>query len=151
MLQWNITSEEKAKPEDLRLLIGKLRDFNDAHAPAPFERKDIRLFVRDDAGEIVGGLLGTVGMHCLVIQILWVAEEGRGRGLGKQLLDEAERVAIDADALQAIVETTSFQAPGFYQKQGYQILFELPDAPLGSSTIFMGKRFGPIPETAAKE
>jgi len=139
MALWKIDSEEKPKPEDLKHLIGRLRAFNDAHSPIPFARQDLRLFARDETGAILGGLLGTVQMHCLVIQIMWVEEEMRGKGLGRQLMAEAEAQATKAGALQSILETTSFQAPGFYQKLGYAMLFEVRDAPMGASTIFLQK------------
>ncbi len=139
MSEWNIGNEEKAKAEDIRYLIGKLKEFNDAHAPVPFERKEVRLFARDDDGKIIGGLLGNIGMHCLVIQILWVEELHRSQRLGRRLVAEAEKIAVQSGALQSILETTSFQAPEFYEKLGYSIIFELADAPLGADTIFMQK------------
>ncbi len=37
------------------------------------------------------------------------------------------------------LETTSFQALPFYQKQGYQVFGELPDMPPGHTTYFLRK------------
>ncbi len=139
MGNWNIDSEEKAKPEDVRYLINKLKDFNDAHTPTPFERRDIRLFVRNDSGEIVGGLLASVNMHCLAIQILWIEENLRHQGLGKALVLKAEEMAREAGASQAIVETTRFQAPHFYEKLGFVTICEINDSPQGSASILMRK------------
>ena len=125
--------------EDLRHVIGRLQAFNSAHAPFAFERKDIRLFVRDASGEILGGLLGNVGLHCLVIQILWVEDDHRRQGIGQSLVTEAEQQAMALGAIQSIVETTSFQAPGFYEGLGYHIIFEIADAPIGAKTVFLRK------------
>src|SRR5688572_28244917 len=110
MARWNIDIEEKPKAEDMRYVIGRLMDFNDAHTPTAFGRKELRLFVRDDAGAIQAGLFGTVTMHCLVIQILWIEETLRGQGLGRELVETAEKMARDEGAKQALVETTTFQA-----------------------------------------
>ena len=137
MQQWNIESEEKTKPEDLRFLIGRLHDFNVTNSPTPFERKDVRLFIRDEAGEILGGFLGTVSLHCLIIQILWVEEPLRGGGMGRSLVERAMEIAMAHGAKQAIVETTSFQAPGFYEKLGFAIICEIPDCPIGAKTLLL--------------
>jgi ribosomal protein S18 acetylase RimI-like enzyme len=139
-MNWKVESEEKAKPEDMRFVIGQLKDYNDLHTPTPFERRDIRLFVRDADGQILAGLLGAVNMHCLAIQIVWVDESQRGQGMGRALVAEAERQGQASGALQAIVETTSFQAQGFYERLGYSVIFAVDDAPIGAQTIFMRRR-----------
>jgi GNAT superfamily N-acetyltransferase len=139
MPRWKIDIEEKAKPEDIRYVVGKLEAFNDAHTPAPFERREIRLFVRDDAGAIQAGLLGALSMHCLVIQIIWVEEALRGQGIGKELIESAVGIARKEGARQAIVETTTFQAPDFYQKLGFSVICEITDCPLGASSLLMQK------------
>lgn len=140
MDDWKVVSEEKPQPEDIRYLIGQLKAYNDAHTPTPFERRDLRLFVRAADGQLRAGLLGVVNMHCLAIQILWVDDNVRGQGMGRALLAEAERQAIDAGALQAIVETTTFQAQGFYERLGYEVIFAVNDAPVGAQTIFLRRR-----------
>ena len=139
MGRWKIDIEDKAKPEDVRFVVGKLEAFNEAHTPTPFQRHEIRLFVRNDLGEIQAGLLGALSMHCLVIQILWVEDVLRGQGMGSELLATAESIAQEKGARQAIVETTTFQAPEFYQKLGYAITCELVDCPLGASSLLMRK------------
>ena len=139
MGRWNIDVEDKAKPEDVRFVVAKLEAFNEANTPAPFERKEIRLFIRDEGGAIQAGLLGAVGMHCLVIQILWVEDTLRGQGIGTELLATAETLAKEKGARQAIVETTTFQAPEFYEKRGYSVICEIKDCPLGASSLLMRK------------
>ena len=139
MGRWNIDIEDKAKPEDVRFVVGKLEAFNEANTPAPFERKEIRLFIRDETGAIQAGLFGAVSMHCLVIQILWVEDALRGQGIGTELLATAEALAKEKGARQAIVETTTFQAPEFYEKFGYSVICEITDCPLGASSLLMRK------------
>jgi GNAT superfamily N-acetyltransferase len=139
MANWKIQSEEKTQSEDLRYLIDKLKEFNDAHTPTLFRRRDIRLFVRDDDGQIQGGLLGTVNMHCLVIQILWIEDSLRRQGVGRELMQVAEGIAREEGARQAVVETTTFQAQGFYEKLGYVQICEIKDSPIGASSLLMQK------------
>jgi len=68
----------------------------------------------------VGGLLGYTYWDFLAVDILWLHEELRGQGVGTQLLQTAEQEAIARGCHQAHLDTFEFQAPGFYEKQGYQ-------------------------------
>lgn len=53
----------------------------------------------------------------------------RGSGLGRALMKAAEKEAVKLGCLFALVDTFSFQALPFYQKQGYQQQMSLPDFP----------------------
>jgi GNAT superfamily N-acetyltransferase len=41
--------------------------------------------------------------------------------LGKRLLEAAEKRALAQGCRQALVDTFDFQAPGFYERQGYEL------------------------------
>jgi len=49
--------------------------------------------------------------------------------------DEARR----RGCVSAVLYTISFQAPGFYEGQGYRIFGTVPCLPTGTSRIFMTK------------
>lgn len=139
MEEWTIRVEDQAAPDDMRYVVRRLQEYNIDHSPIPYERRDIRLFVRGAKDEILGGLLASVHMHCLVIQIMWVSDELRQQGIGRQLVNQAEQMAIEVGARQSLVETTTFQAPGFYRQLGYEVICEIPDCPVGSSSLLMRK------------
>ncbi|MDR8247835.1 GNAT family N-acetyltransferase, partial [Acinetobacter baumannii] len=65
----------------------------------------------------------------LCIEYLWVSETTRGRGLGSELMQEAEQQAQAQGCSHLLVDTFSFQALPFYQKLGYQLQMSLPDFP----------------------
>ena len=90
--------------------------------------------------EIVGGLIGVTYWEWLYIDVLWVKEELRSRGYGLRLLIMAEAEAQRRGAKNAYLDTFSFQAPVFYQKNGYQIFGELQDFPAGHHRIFLKKQ-----------
>jgi ribosomal protein S18 acetylase RimI-like enzyme len=96
--------------------------------------------LRDEQGQIVGGLLGQLLYSWLRIEILAVAEQYRGQDWGQRLMEEAERRAVEAGCHSAWVDTFSFQAPGFYQRLGYRVFGELPDYPAGQTRLFLCKR-----------
>jgi ribosomal protein S18 acetylase RimI-like enzyme len=63
----------------------------------------------------------------------------RGGGWGRALLERAEEEAI-ARGLQGVwLDTFSFQAPGFYQKLGYEVFGTLADYPPGHTRYFLRK------------
>lgn len=68
----------------------------------------------------MAGLVGSAYGGKLHLRLLWVNPDYRSRGLGRQLMDGAEEIAIDMGCTSVVVDTMSFQAPEFYVKLGYQ-------------------------------
>jgi GNAT superfamily N-acetyltransferase len=99
----------------------------------------VSVSVRDDEGAIVGGGVGEVGLGYLFVKYLWVDESLRGRDLGARVLGQLEDEARRLGAARSYVDTFSFQAPGFYGKQGYREFGRLDDFPPGHSRFWMMK------------
>jgi len=76
----------------------------------------------------------------LHIDWLWIDERIRKEGWGGRLLATMEQYAGSKGIINVHLETTSFQALPFYQKQGYTVFGELPDMPPGHITYFLKKR-----------
>ncbi len=108
-----------------------------------WQPQSLVLALRDDQGHIVGGLIGEIHWGWLRISILAVAEELRGIGWSRWLVIEAEGWAMKAHCHGAWVDTSSFQAPEFYQRLGYRVFGELPDYPLGQTRYFLAKTLSP--------
>ena len=89
----------------------------------------LNLYVEDDKGELMAGLVAETFGNWLEIEYLFVKEEFRGQGIGSQLLQQAESEAKKKNCRYAFVNTYQFQAPAFYQKQGYKEVFTLKDYP----------------------
>ena len=94
----------------------------------------------DDHGNIIGGILGGTYWGWLYVDILWVAEDHRRKGIGSRLLTEAEKEAIRRECHHAHVDTMSWQAPRFYQKHGYERIGVLPDIPTGNQKHLLMKK-----------
>ena len=97
----------------------RLRQFNYGFVGEYPVELPIRLNAKDSTGCVVGGLRAIVFLYWLRIEVLFVDESQRGMGFGTALLFEAERVAREAGAKNAALETFEFQGPGFYAKHGY--------------------------------
>ncbi len=101
------------------------------------------ILVRDEHGEIVGGISGTLRWDWLHIGALWVRGDLRGQGIGARLVCLAEEQALAKGITHSHLETISFQALGFYLKCGYQVFAELKDKPIGHSWYYLKKELNP--------
>ncbi len=82
---------------------------------------------RSEKDELMGGVYAFMRFQWLVIDVLWVHEAQRRRGLGALLLQKAEETALSQGIKRFRLNTASFHTGlGLYQKHGYKIFAELP-------------------------
>ena len=93
------------------------------------ESEPLNIYVEDDSGELMAGLVAETFGNWLEIEYLFVKEDLRGQGIGSQLLQRAESEAKKRNCRFAFVHTYQFQAPAFYQRHGYKEVFSLKDYP----------------------
>jgi ribosomal protein S18 acetylase RimI-like enzyme len=113
------------------------------HNAAAINRFDGESFsaVQESADGVIGaGICGYTWAGLCFITYLWVDERQRGTGIGSRLLAAAERHGAERGCAQVLLYTHSFQAPGFYRAHGYTPVAEVPDHPIGYSSIFFAKR-----------
>lgn len=119
---------QQLTPEDQHRLFTGLRAYNAQYIdPALFG--DLSLLTRDPQGQLNAGIMAQRKGLWLAINYFWVSETLRGQGHGSQLLQQLEQLARDAGCCYAQVDTFSFQALGFYQKQGYRLQMSLDNYP----------------------
>ncbi|HET9853570.1 MAG TPA: GNAT family N-acetyltransferase [Methylomirabilota bacterium] len=138
MTDIRIVSDPHASEGLKQVVSDHLDAYNVAITGFP-EYSPVNLFLRDAGDEVMGGLLAAVWGGVLFIRILWVSEALRGRGFGRRLMEMAERRAVERGCRHIFVDTFSFQAPGFYEKLGYQIYAKAEDWPLGHAHHFFRK------------
>ncbi|WP_445506477.1 GNAT family N-acetyltransferase [Niallia sp. 03190] len=114
--QWNEADSE--------FIRKKVIEYNLEKIPAEVKHpvKKVSFMIRNEKKEIVGGITGTIFWYCLHIEFLWIDKSIRGNGYGKKLLHKIEDLAIANNCKSIQLDTFSFQAPEFYQKNGYQII-----------------------------
>ena len=93
------------------------------------ESEPLNLYVEDEHGQLLAGLVAETFGNWLEIEYLFVKEDLRGQGIGSQLLQQAESEAKKRNCRFAFVNTYQFQAPAFYQKYGYKKVFTMKDYP----------------------
>jgi GNAT superfamily N-acetyltransferase len=135
-----ITVDENPVP-DLQAQIGApLRAFNISQI-GPISAQALAILLRDpESNEIVGGLWGKSVADWMFVDLLVVPEALRKRGIGTALLRQAEDIARKRNCAGVWLHTGTFQAPGFYEKLGYERFGQIPDFPRGHKTFFYSKR-----------
>ena len=95
--------------------------------------------VRNETGEVIAGFNGyTWGGSCELTNV-WVHEPHRGQGLGATLLRSAEAEAAARGCLRIVLATHNFQAPGFYERMGYQRTYTIEAHPRGFEDVIYVK------------
>ncbi|MDR6951768.1 GNAT superfamily N-acetyltransferase [Ancylobacter sp. 3268] len=132
---------ESDPDSDVRALIDRGLDIYNNDRAGAADYRDLWAIARDGNGAAGAGLKARTFYRWMFIDWLWVSDDARGRGLGRALLAEAEAEARHRDCLGAFVDTYSFQAPEFYEKQGYQRFGQIDDFPPGHACIWLKKVF----------
>ena len=108
----------------------KMSEYNMKHFPDDLKGRyqEIHLFLKDDDDHVCGGILGEICWNWLEIQYLFVELEYRGRGYGKKLMQEAQKIANEKQCDFIKVDTLSFQALDFYKKEGFEVFGMIENA-----------------------
>jgi GNAT superfamily N-acetyltransferase len=125
-------------PGDIGELEDRLRAYNTSRVENTC-RLSLLLTLFDSTNHLIGGAFGKISYQWLFVDILWIAEQNRGQGHGRDVLQRAEQEARRYGCLNAWLDTFSFQALSFYEKNGYTVFGELADYPLGHTRYFLRK------------
>jgi ribosomal protein S18 acetylase RimI-like enzyme len=140
---------EELSDEKRESVCSMLRDFNRAGNPIFYAARELpenlprplNIIACDAEKSVVGGLLAETQFAWLKISILVVAESARRDGIGRRLMDLAEREAANRGCEYAYLDTMDFQAPDFYCKLGYQIAGKIDNwDSQGHTKFFFTKR-----------
>ena len=137
-VEFRIESVEH-QAEAIQFLDDKVYEFN----AAAINKYDGNLFariIRDQNNDIIAGISGWTWAMVSEITLLWVKEEYRNNGLGKILLKAAEEEIIKKGCTTILLRSYSFQAPLFYEKNGYKTVYILDDFPNGYKHYNLVKR-----------
>ena len=126
-------------------ILEGLQTYNDSVSPYHRAAREeggvtgVAVMLTDGKGRWLGGVVGESYWDWLEVNDLWISEEARGRGYGRQLLATIEEIARNRGARHSALNTFSFQARGFYEKYGYRVIGESTDYPPGESLYWLRK------------
>lgn len=133
---------QQENKEDREFIRRKVIEHNMSILPAAIKSPldEVNFIARSDEGEIIGGITGTGFWQHMHIDFLWVDEAARGQRIAEQLMEQMEQYARKTGCRLMVVDTFSFQAPSFYEKQGFIEFGTLENHPAGHSQHYFEKR-----------
>jgi len=124
---------------DYEAIAKRLGAFNESKAGSS-EFQELAILLREPgSGETIGGLWGRSAYGWVFVQLMFVPEALRRRGLGSRLLQMAEKIGEQRGCGGIWLDTFSFQARGFYERHGYTVFGTLDDHPPGGKHFFLSK------------
>ncbi|MCF1482911.1 hypothetical protein B7W85_11440 [Allorhizobium ampelinum] len=108
-------------PHSQAMISGWLTAHNDMMFGRTGGHKSLFIPIKSQEGQIEGGLIGLSARGWLDIDILFIPEPLRGRGLAGKLLALAEDEARKRGCKGAHIQTANPIATKAYQKYGYEI------------------------------
>ena len=129
-------------PDDVQYLEDRIYEFNSSTTGIA-DGELLAFFVRERE-RIVAGICGNTWGGTCELRQFWVEESQRHRGLGTKLLQAAEQEARRRGCTQIVLMTFSFQAPAFYERQGFEVVATIDDHPHGYRNVLMRKRLAQI-------
>ena len=100
------------KEETAELIRSVLRSYNRQFF---IDSETINL-VEEQSGHFIGGLTATRDFDSIYIDYFVVEKEYRKSGIGRKLLLRLEEIAKEKNVKRIMLNTYSFQSPGFYEK-----------------------------------
>ncbi|MDU4859803.1 MAG: GNAT family N-acetyltransferase [Terrisporobacter othiniensis] len=129
---------DKITEEDENIIFKELLEYNLARIEDKNPR-DLGIYLQDEEGQKIAGLIGNTHGNWLSIKFLWVSEEMRGQNIGSDILSQAEKTAKERGCKYSFLDTFSFQAPEFYRKHGYKEVFVLENYPVTGNRHYFTK------------
>ena len=136
----DFTANAEANRAVIELVNDGLAAFNESVCPDP-AAAPVTLSIRNE-DRVIAGLLGSNAHGWMRVDMVWVDERHRGRGVGTALLEKAEQVARARGCHGIHLDTQSYQAPGFYEKLGYVPFARLESYPGDHQRIYLRKDIG---------
>lgn len=134
---FRIVRPRRPSKKDVAFLSDQLFAFNQDRQGPRFQ--EVAVFIKDEQNRILAGVSGLHRWGWAHIDVLWVDPEVRGMGFGTMLLELVEDKFREDGCAMVDLHTFGFQAPGFYEKMGYQKTFQQQIGNEGAWQIFYRK------------
>ena len=125
-MDFTIRFEPNISAEDEKTIYEGLLAHNAEDLSLPIDqiRTQRFAFVVRLNGRIVAGLIGCLKFTSAFIDTLWVERDLRKRGLGRQLVEQAEEYARSKSCGVIFLNTLTKANVNFYENLGYVLEFE---------------------------
>jgi GNAT superfamily N-acetyltransferase len=135
-----ITLTDAPDDRERAVIMDGLRDYNEAQVGGS-DACPLAILVRDpETRKVAGGLLARTYLGLLTVERFFLPEDLRRGRLGSRILAMAEQEARRRGCTRAVLSTLHFQAPGFYQTQGWEVAARIACEPPGHTRFYMTKK-----------
>lgn len=137
-----IQNSDQPRDEDNQILGRLITEYNLSQRPNPKRPRKVSQFsslLKSETGETIGGLWAAVYSDWMFVEYLFVPDELRGQNAGSKLMQAAEAHARSLDLVGMWLDTYSFQARPFYERNGFEVFGQLDNCPDGGVLYFMRK------------
>ncbi|HVC56106.1 MAG TPA: GNAT family N-acetyltransferase [Stellaceae bacterium] len=136
----SISVTDTLDPADVAVIADGLAAYNFSQTGYR-DQRPLAVFVRDPAsGKVVGGLYGRTSFGLVYVERFFLPEGLRRDRIGSRVLALAEEEGKRRGCTRIALTTLSVQAPGFYQKQGYDVAATIECDPPGLTRYYMTKK-----------
>lgn len=132
----------QATEEELRLTVHHLRDHTEAEIRTPVIHEQFAVLAHADK-QLVGSIIGKIYLNWMHMDLVWVDEPFRGKGVGRNLVQQAIEDAKRRGLAGIEVWSQSWQAPEFYKHLGFTELAAIPDFMPGQKRHILRYCFSP--------
>lgn len=126
------------------LIKEKIVEFSESKLPTTIDtiaESYLGAYLYNDNEEIVGGITGHSFWNMLHIDYFWIDENYRGKGTGSELLAAMEDKARSEKCTCITLETFSFEAPVFYEKNNYERFGVIENTPLEGIDYYFYRKY----------
>jgi GNAT superfamily N-acetyltransferase len=103
------------------------------------DARGLGFVIRDAAGQVIAAAAGYSWAATAELKQMWVDEAHRGRGMARALLDAFVGEARLRGVRRIWVQSHDFQAPGLYEKAGFERMAAFDDWPDGHTNVILCK------------
>ena len=126
-------------PADVAVITDGLRAYY-VNQAGHYDFRPLAVFVRDpQTGKVVGGLHGRSEFGLVYVAWFFLPEHLRRVRIGSRVLAMAGEEGRRRGCTRIALTTLSIEAPGFYKKQGYDIVATIDCEPPGLTRYYMMK------------
>ncbi|TWD82087.1 acetyltransferase (GNAT) family protein [Kribbella amoyensis] len=136
-LVWRVGEADAGLDQELS---DRLDEFNAEATAGTAAARELTVRAQDDDGRLIAGISGWTWGVAGGIGMVWVHPDARGHGVGGRLLRDFEVEAAGRGCTHVFVTSFTFQAPEFYERNGYRQIFRWEGVPTaGHSDIHFRK------------
>jgi N-acetylglutamate synthase-like GNAT family acetyltransferase len=134
----SVLPQHDLSPTEINAIEEWLYSYN-RRATGRNDARGLAFVIRDDAGHTIGVAAGYSWASTAELKQMWVDEAYRGRGYARELLNAFVAEAAIRSVRRIWVASYDFQAPGLYEKAGFERMAEFAGWPEGHSNVILCK------------